>query len=193
MAGLGASGIGMAAIVISAVCAPGAVDAASRGPKRSAVTGIIIHATGGPFCERGKVAFSPAGTTESIKRFFERSSAVSIHYIIGPDGEVAKSVPEDEVAFHAVDHNDSSVGIELINSGDGVEPYPEKQIAALRELVAGVQKRWRIPASEVKGHEDVDRSTFSCGGRTVRRKQDPGPLFPWDRFRQELRLAERAR
>ncbi|HEX4893578.1 MAG TPA: peptidoglycan recognition family protein [Hyphomicrobiaceae bacterium] len=157
------------------------------------MTEIIIHATGGPFCERGRVAFSPPGTVESIKRFFERSSAVSIHYIVGPDGEVARSVPEDEVAFHAVDRNDDSIGIELINAGDGIEPFPEKQIAALRELVAGIQKRWRIPGLEVKGHEDVDRSTFVCGGQPVRRKQDPGPLFPWHTFRQELRLVERTR
>lgn len=168
-------------------------EARSRGPKRSAVTEIIVHATGGPYCRGGEVAFSPAGTVETIKRFFERSSSVSIHYIVGPDGEVARSVPEDEVAFHAVDHNEESIGIELINAGDGREPYPPEQIAALVELIGGIRKRWSIPLSEVKGHEDVDRSTFPCGGRQARRKQDPGPLFPWEAVRRDLRVADSIR
>ena len=165
------------------------VDAGARGTNRSKVTEIIVHATGGPFCKAGQVVFSPPGTAETIKRFFERSASVSIHYIIERDGQILKSVPEDEVAVHAVNHNTSSIGIELINAGDGKEPYPEAQVAALAKLVHGIQQRWRIPLSEVKGHEDVDKSTFPCGGRDARRKQDPGPKFPWDRFKMELLLA----
>ena len=165
-------------------------EARARGPKRATVNEIIVHATGGPFCRGGEVVFSPAGTVASIKRFFEASGSVSIHYIIGRDGEVAKSVPEDEVAFHAVDHNDHAISIELINDGDGREPYPEAQVAALVNLIKAVRRRWGIPLSAIKGHEDVDRSTFACGGRQARRKQDPGPQFPWERFRQELKLAD---
>ena len=123
----------------------------------------------------------------------KRSSSVSIHYIVGPDGEVARSVPEDEVAYHAVDHNEQSVGIELINAGDGREAYPPAQIAALVDLVKGIRKRWSIPLTGVKGHEDVDRSTFLCGGRQARRKQDPGPLFPWEAVRRDLKVADSIR
>lgn len=168
-------------------------EAGARGQKRTEVHQIIVHATGGPFCERGRVRFSPAGTVEGIKRFFERSSSVSIHYIVGPDGEVARSVPEDEVAFHPRDQNEDSIGIELINAGDGEEPYPQAQVDALVKLVASIRRRWNIPLSAVKGHEDVDRSTFVCGGEEVRRKQDPGPLFPWDRVRRNLEVAARQR
>lgn len=168
------------------------VEARARGAKRVVVTEIIVHATGGPFCRGGQVIFSPAGTVPVMKRFFEASAQVSIHYIIGRDGEVAKSVPEDEVAIHTVGHNDGSVGIELINAGDGREPYPKEQIDALVRVIRGVRQRWRIPLAAIKGHEDVDASTFTCAGRQVRRKQDPGPLFPWERFRQELLLAEKA-
>lgn len=169
----------------------GVADARSRGPERREVTSIIVHATGGPFCQGGQVRFSPAGTVESIKRFFEASSSVSIHYIVGRDGEVARSVPEGEVAYHARDHNEESVGIELINAGDGEEPYPEGQIRALADLIKDIRRRWGIPLDAVKGHEDVDTSTFRCGGREVRRKQDPGPLFPWSRLRDEMKVADR--
>lgn len=152
-------------------------EARDHGRRRDAVGEIIVHATGGPFCRSGHVAFSPPGTVETMQRFFARSGTVSIHYIVGPDGTVASSVPEDQVAIHTVGHNDHAIGIELINAGDGHEPYPEAQVAALVRLVREIQGRWRIPSRDVKGHEDVDQSTFACGGRSVRRRRDPGPLF----------------
>ena len=185
------SSIAAAALVVLSTASPDAADARGRGSKRDKVAEIIVHATGGPFCRGGQVVFSPAGNVATIKRFFEASGAVSIHYIVGRDGEIAKSVPEDEVAVHAVNHNERSIGIELINAGDGREPYPEAQVAALATLIMGIQRRWRIPLSGIKGHDDVDTSTFACGGRQARRKQDPGPLFPWDRFKMDLLLAEK--
>ncbi len=134
--------------------------------------------------------FSAAGTVPAMKRFFEAPGGVSIHYIVGRDGEVAKSVPEYEVARHTRDNNEHSIGIELINASDGVEPFPEPQIEALARLIQAARARWSIPLAEVKGHDVIDQSTFQCGSRMVRRKQDPGPLFPWDRFRMQLLVAE---
>ncbi|MDX2154913.1 MAG: N-acetylmuramoyl-L-alanine amidase [Hyphomicrobiaceae bacterium] len=180
------------AAVVLAVALPCAADAASRGPKRTAVTEVIVHATGGPYCLGGKVRYSNAGDVGLMKRFFERSRVVAIHYIVGRDGTVAASVPETEIANHTRDNNDGSIGIELINAGDGIDEYPEAQVTALARLVADIRKRWKVPLAQVKGHDHVDQSTFSCGGRLVRRKQDPGPRFPWQRLRDELVAAERA-
>ncbi len=184
-----AAQLGAAVLALSAFAGTITVEARGRGAKRASVSEIIVHATGGPFCKGGNVVFSPPGNLATMKRFFEANGTVSIHYIVGRDGEIADSVPEDEVAIHAVNHNAQAIGIELINAGDGQEGYPEAQLQALASLIKGIQGRWRIPASEVKGHEDVDRSTFECGGRTARRKQDPGPKFPWDQFKKELLLA----
>ncbi len=181
-----------AALVPALSAMPTDAGARGRGAKRAQVTEIIVHATGGPFCKSGQVVFSPPGTAESIKKFFEANGTVSIHYIVGRDGAVLKSVPEDEVAIHAVNHNDKAVGIELINAGDGREPFPDVQVQALTKLIQDIQQRWRIPLSEVKGHEEVDKSTFECGGKSARRKQDPGPRFPWDKVKAELKVAEKA-
>lgn len=183
---LGRRSLGALIAILAAAAVATEAAARARGPKRQVVSEIIVHATGGPFCRGGQVVFSPAGTVAAMRRFFEASNQVSIHYIIGPDGEVARSVPEDEVAIHTVGRNDASVGIELINAGDGRAPYPPAQIEALVKVVRSVQQRWRVPLAAVVGHEDLDVSTFSCGGRLVRRKQDPGPLFPWERLRREL-------
>jgi N-acetyl-anhydromuramyl-L-alanine amidase AmpD len=185
-----ASGLASVAMVAALACA---AEAGSRGPKRTTpVTEIIIHATGGPSCQLGRVVFSPAGDVDRIRRFFESSRVVSIHYIVGRDGETVASVPEDEIANHTRDNNDASIGIELINGGDGRDPYPEAQLAALTRLVASLRARWKVPLDGVKGHDDVDQSTITCGGRVVRRKQDPGPAFPWARFRQDLVVAAAA-
>ncbi len=187
----GIVGTALAGICVLALTVP--AGARTSGPKRSQVDEIIVHATGGPSCRRGKVVFSAAGDLERMARFFARNPVVSIHYIIGRDGQVAASVPEDEVARHTRDNNDRSIGIELINGGDGREPYPAEQVDRLVKLVRDVMARWRVPAAEVKGHDDVDHSTFRCGGEVVRRKQDPGPRFPWAEVRQRLRAADAGR
>ena len=186
------SRIGLLALAVS-LGGEGAtpVEARARGAPRTKVTEIIVHATGGPSCGSGKVVFSDPGTVQRMKRFFEGFAGVSIHYIVGPDGELAASVPEGQVAVHTRGHNDSSIGIEMINRGDGLETFPEAQIQAMVSLVDGIRRRHGIPIDKVHRHSDVDTSTFSCGGRTVRRKQDPGPAFPWDRFLAELEVAGR--
>lgn len=183
---------GLVLPVAALLLAGASADARGPAPKRTTVTEIIVHATGGPSCEGGRVRFSAAGTVRGMKRFFEAPGGVSIHYIIGRDGTVAKSVPEDEVARHTRDNNEHSIGIELINAGDGVEPFPNAQIEALARLIQVARVRWSIPLAEIKGHDHVDRSTFRCGAKTVQRKQDPGPLFPWDRLHMQLLLAEMA-
>ena len=181
------------ALAIPALVAAAGLEptiAKTRGSKRTTVDEIIIHATGGPSCQAGRVVFSPAGDVATMKRFFEASGLVSIHYIVGRDGEIASSVPEDEVAIHAIDRNDSSIGIELINDGDGLDPFPAAQVDALARLVHAIRMRWSVRLTEVKGHAEVDHTTFRCAGLSVRRKQDPGPLFPWDRLQLDLLAAE---
>lgn len=190
---VGATGLAILSVglVLVAAAAMQPADARARGPKRDAVREIIVHATGGPFCRGGTVVFSPAGTLPALKRFFEASRVVSIHYIVDRDGTIARSVPETEVAVHTIGRNDSSIGIELINAGDGRDPYPPAQITALVTLIDGIRRRWGIPLGRIHGHDGVDQTTFACAGRQVRRKQDPGPLFPWDRFKMDLLLAEK--
>ena len=142
----------VATLVLVGAIATDAAVAKGRGPKRDTVREIIIHATGGPSCQRGEIVFSPAGDVDRMRRFFEASPHVSIHYIVGRDGEVAASVPETEVAFHVVGRNDESIGIELINAGDGLDPYPARQIDALATLVQAIRQRWSVPLADVKGH-----------------------------------------
>ncbi|MBP7775592.1 MAG: N-acetylmuramoyl-L-alanine amidase [Acidobacteria bacterium] len=95
-------------------------------------------------------------------------------------------------ATHATGWNQRSIGIELVNNGDGVDPFPPPQVDALVTLVDAIRRRHPgIDASRVLRHSDVDHSTFPVasfgqGCSAFRRKEDPGEAFPWDAFRAAL-------
>ncbi len=116
---------------------------------------------------------------------------VSAHYLIpdvppvhGGKPRIWQLVPEQKVAWHAgasfwrgaTRLNDTSVGIELENRGwqkrDGVKyfaPFTPAQIAALVPLAKDIIARYQIAPQNVVAHADI----------AAQRKDDPGPLFPW--------------
>ena len=115
------------------------------------------------------------------------------HYYVDRDGRVQQWVGLGRVAHHVRGHNTRSVGIELVNRGrwprwlDAAhqamdEPYPDAQIAALVELLHDL--RAALPSLRwIAGHEDLDTDEVPARddpARRVRRKRDPGPMFPWD-------------
>lgn len=53
------------------------------------------------------------------------------------------------------------------------EPYPEEQILGLKELIRQVDKELG-GSRDILGHHEIAEG----------RKIDPGPLFPWTRFRR---------
>ena len=90
---------------------------------------------------------------EVIRHFAATDSQVSAHYTVSRDGRIVSHVPEDKRAWHAgqskmqdgrTDVNDFSIGIELVNRNDGVDPYPASQIQALRRLLQSIMSRHRI-------------------------------------------------
>lgn len=115
------------------------------------------------------------------------------HYYIDRDGSTVEYVPVERVAHHTRGWNPRSVGVELVNTGrfpDWLdsrhqamdEPYTEAQITALVALLG--QLKARLPAlRQIAGHEDLDTDEVDASddpSLKVRRKRDPGPLFPWD-------------
>ncbi len=151
-------------------------------PARSgSVNAIVIHSIGGPACRNGEVVFtSSKGDANRWKEYFEKSDGISIHYIVDREGNVASSIEESRVAWHARGINSESIGIELTNNGDGLEEYPRPMLESLRSLIMQIKSRHpNISNERIYMHSDVDNSTFLCGGRQVKRKRDPGALFPY--------------
>ena len=88
-----------------------------------------------------------------IAHFADPASKVSAHYTIDRDGLTASHVSPDQRAWHAGQSkmkdgrthvNDFSVGIELVNLNDGIDPYPSPQIQALRDLLKTLVARYPI-------------------------------------------------
>lgn len=135
------------------------------GPRRGGVRPdlVVLHYTQMP------------SAASALKRLCAPEAEVSAHYLIGADGTVWQLVDEAMRAWHAgagdwrgrADVNSRSIGIELDN--DGASPFVWPMIRALEGLLAGILRRWSIPAQGVIAHSDM----------APLRKVDPGPRFDW--------------
>src|SRR5690606_6827771 len=116
------------------------------------------------------------------------------HWYIDRDGGIERWVDPARIAHHVRGYNPRSVGIELVNAGRWprwldsrhqamAEPYPDPQLGALLALLHAL--RGDLPALRwIAGHEDLDTGLVPASDDPavqVRRKRDPGPLFPWQR------------
>jgi N-acetylmuramoyl-L-alanine amidase len=161
-----------------------------------AVRGVVIHCTETPDLaiarEFGERVLYPSGTGNSG------------HYYIDRDGRVLQFVAATRIAHHVRGMNEESIGIELVNRGRWPrwldadhqamdEPYTEAQITALIGLLQSL--RQALPNLHwIAGHEDLDRERTEATddpARTVPRKRDPGPLFPWERILEAVPLQRR--
>ncbi len=127
----------------------------------------------------------------------EPKDEVSAHYLVSDETPpvIYRLVPEDERAWHSgASHwrghqmlNASSIGIEIVHPGfrlrpDGtreVLPFPKAQIDALLPLMKDIVQRHRIRPERIVGHSDV----------LPQWKEDPGPMFPWQRLADEGLIA----
>lgn len=122
---------------------------------------------------------------------------VSSHYLIPARPPLHKGkpriwqlVPEQDLAWHAgvsfwrgaTRINDTSIGIELENRGwqkiagsKRFTPFEPQQIAALVPLAKNIIHSYNILPKNVVAHSDI----------APQRKDDPGPLFPWQALAQQ--------
>lgn len=125
-----------------------------------------------------------------VKAIFE-SYGVGAHYIIARDGTIVRLIKDNDVAWHAgksvmptdgrTGANAFSIGIELMASHPKDDPtvktpedaYTAEQYASLQKLIAQLCEDHGITA--VVGHDEV----------APERKNDPGPLFQWEKVRNE--------
>lgn len=134
---------------------------------------------------------------------YASGSGNSGHYYIDRDGHIAQYVPLARVAHHVSGYNPRSVGIELVNRGRYPhwldsrhqamdEAYPDVQIDALIDLLQHLCTT--LPSlRHIAGHEWLDTRQEAASDdpeRTVPRKRDPGPLFPWPRVLAAVPLGE---
>jgi hypothetical protein len=176
-------------------------DEGVAGPARSGtISLVVIHATGGPDCNPA-IAFR-GGTFEGIVRYLSgvgNDRGTSIHYVVGRRGEVARLVPDDRLAVHLTLNphsaiSERSIGIELVNNGDGNDPFPQEQILALVDLLVEILCTHGLDSNALQGHGQLMPGQLVCDGVNTGRPRriDPGPAFPWETVRTlvDARLAE---
>lgn len=164
----------------------------SAKPKGYRVTKNHFPALGQNFRQRYLIIHYTALDNEKSIRVLTQQS-VSSHYLVNdlPDDEIYQLVDENKRAYHAgISHwrnniglNDSSIGIEIVNTGYTADrsgnrqfhAFPEYQFKKVAALAKDIVERYNIPATNVLGHSDIAPS----------RKQDPGPFFPWKRLYDE--------
>lgn len=156
--------------------------------RENAWHGIVIHHTGLP---------SSVPKDLSAWQRFQNNIAswltakddvyASAHYQIGYDGEVIQLCDPDKYeAFHAglssawnakkraivSDWNRWAIGIELLGDGT-IYNYSNSQYESLVDLCKMLIKKYpTIHTRCIYGHEEIAPG----------RKDDPGPLFDWNRF-----------
>ncbi|AGC47087.1 N-acetylmuramoyl-L-alanine amidase [Myxococcus stipitatus DSM 14675] len=111
----------------------------------------------------------------------KKNGKVSSHYMIGKDGTIFQLVGDEKRAWHAgggqlrdekgKDVNDRSIGIEIVNEGDGKDGYTEAQYKALEKLVPYLAKRYDVPSGNVVGHKETNPQ-----------KKDPSENFDFGRI-----------
>lgn len=122
----------------------------------------------------------------TISGFRRESSGVSSHYVVAKDGTVVQMVKEADRSWHAgesfwkgrTDINDFSIGIEIVNRNDGIDPYPDEQVEAVLDLSRYLVKKYGIERDNVVTHEWI-------AGYPGRGKSDPRG-FPVDSFLDRL-------
>jgi len=133
--------------------------------KKVKIDMIVIHAT-----ENKSFDDSLAWLTNS-------KSGISAHYLIGKDGKCVQLAEESKKAWHCGKSawgqednlNENSIGIELVNSSNGRDPYPDEQIDMLARLIVDIQHYYKdIPDDRILGHSQISA-----------KKNDPGIEFPW--------------
>jgi N-acetylmuramoyl-L-alanine amidase len=121
------------------------------------------------------------------------STGNSGHFYIDRDGRIEQWVDIGHIAHHVKGFNERSIGIELVNNGrypewlnseqqQMSEPYTAKQIQSLLSLLRHLRARLET-LHWIAGHDALDREQVPSTNKPttlVRRKVDPGPLFPWD-------------
>ena len=122
--------------------------------KDGKIAGMLLHSTGG----RNSLAWLST----------YHANPVSIHKLVPkhmPDGNAGhyQIVADHMRAWHAgdslwggrADWNDFSIGVEIENLGDGMDPYTDEQYETVAQIVAYNCALYRIGDDWVRDHREV--------------------------------------
>ncbi|MBC8139735.1 MAG: N-acetylmuramoyl-L-alanine amidase [Fibrella sp.] len=102
---------------------------------------------------------------DAIRIFLARGSKVSAHFVVARDGKVTQMVPVGKRAWHGgtsrlgrrANVNDFSVGIEMVNRNDGLQPYTDRQYEAVAGIIRDLRtnRQYSIPPERIVSHRAI--------------------------------------
>lgn len=118
----------------------------------------------------------------AIAQFEEHQ--VSAHFLIDEAGKIFELVAENDIAYHAgvsfwagvEGLNQSSIGIEFINSKPFEKNFAQGQMVAGVEICRSLIAKYQIAPQNIVGHSDI---AYDRQSGLLDRKQDPSHLFDW--------------
>ncbi len=160
----------------------------NRRPENTEINLLVIHAISlppGKFGGQAIEALFSNALDAKKDPYFEEICAlrVSSHLLIKRTGHVVQFVGFEERAWHAGESsfegqpscNDYSIGIELEGCDD--KPFEAAQYRQLSAITRLIQSRYpAITRQRITSHSHIAPD----------RKSDPGPLFDWDRYLNNL-------
>lgn len=156
----------------------------AHGGVRPVTRGIVIHATRGPtYPEPGEALVDTLDREYhvAVAYMLNPANEVSPHFCVGPR-IVCRMVHDDNVAWHAQQHNQTHLGIEVAQPSYQPE-FVEFEYLATAEICAHWCLKYAIPPVRVMdsdlagiiGHEQTDQGRRD--GKT-----DPGWRWDWPKF-----------
>lgn len=110
----------------------------NHGGPRASTRGVVIHAT------LGGTASPQTEYDATVNWFNNPASEVSAHAVVGPNGQVAKPVHADVIAWHAKAANADHLGIEMAKAHLG-DAILEDILETTAKIVAGWCHDYEIP------------------------------------------------
>jgi hypothetical protein len=127
---------------------------------------------------------------EAIRIFQDPARQVSANYVVSAGGQIAQTVLEKDIAWHAGnwDYNTRAIGIEQEGYAYAAGSYTEAEYRASAQLAASICSRWGVPMdrAHVIGHYQVPDPDHPGLFGGYAHRTDPGPYWDWTYF---MRLA----
>jgi len=143
-------------------------------PKGTVIDTVVIHDT------------QDNNTKRVLRLFCSRKFGRSPHFTIDKSGKIYQHFSTEYMGSHAGRSrafgrdrvNYFSIGIELINKGDGKDPFTENQYRSLVYLLKSLVFRYHIKPDHILGHRHI---ALPRG-----RKSDPANNFSFKRVRKSV-------
>jgi N-acetylmuramoyl-L-alanine amidase len=137
---------------------------------------IVVHVAQGSY-------------SSTVGWFQNRRANASAHYVVGPKGQVAQCVHNEDIAWHAGwwPTNKRSIGIEHAGYIGNPRSFTRRMYRSSAKLSAYLSGRFKIPVNRrhIIGHNQVPGCRGPGGGVDCHR--DPGRYWNWERYMRLIR------